>query len=61
VIGVNHLRSKPSALGTRERRFRKVVLDSYGPKDLVVEPAIQEAYCGGVAGKDFRGESIHVI
>jgi hypothetical protein len=58
---VNHLRSKPSALGTRERRFRKVVLESYGLKDLVVEPAIQETYCSGVAGKDLGGERIHVI
>ncbi len=59
-------RSEPSeikafGIGDQESRIRKVVLDSYGLKDLVVEPAIQEAYCGGVAGKDFGGESIHVI
>jgi hypothetical protein len=45
-------------LGTRERLFRKVVLESDGLKDGVVEPAIQEAYCSGVAGKDFGGEGI---
>jgi hypothetical protein len=59
-------RSEPSeieafGIGDQERRIRNVVLDGYGLKDRVVEPAIQEAYCSGVAGKDLGGESIHVI
>jgi hypothetical protein len=34
-------------------------------QELVIENkckgTIQEAYCGGVAGKDLGGESIHVL
>jgi hypothetical protein len=43
---------KAFRVGDQESRIRKVVLESDGLKDRVVEPAIQEAYCSRVAGED---------
>ena len=59
-------RSKPSdvksyGIADQKSRFREVVLSSHGLEDPVIKPAIQEAYCGGVAGKNLGGEGIDLV
>ncbi len=59
-------RSEPSdvksyGIADQKSRFREVVLSSHGLEDLVIRPAIQEAYCGVVAGKDLGGEGIDMV